>query len=97
MTMSLESERVFPLQVGKCSEEGDPGYKCVETGQVAVLLGWTVGLIEHVTFKQSCEEHEGMSTRRSRGGSLQEEEPPGQMHEGRRVSVFKGEPGGSWG
>ena len=32
-----------------------------------------------------------MSIRRSRGGSLQEEEPPGQMHEGRRVSVFKGE------
>ena len=30
-----------------------------------------------------------MSTRRSRGGSLQEEEPPGQMHEGRRVSVFR--------
>ena len=55
------------------------------------------GLTENVTFKQSCEEHEGMSTRRSRGGSLQEEEPPGQMHEGRRVSVFMGEPGGSWG
>ena len=50
MTMSLECERVFPLQVGKYSEEGDPGYKCVETGQVAVLLGWTVGLIK-VTFK----------------------------------------------
>ena len=33
-----------------------------------------------------------MSTRRARGGSLQAEEPPGQMHEGRRVSVFKGEP-----
>ena len=28
-----------------------------------------------------------MSTRRSRGGSLQAEEPPGQMHEDRRVSV----------
>ena len=26
-----------------------------------------------------------MSTRRSRGGSLQAEEPPGQMHAGRRV------------
>ena len=51
MTMSLVSEGVFPLQVDECSEEGDPGYKCVETGQVAVLLGWTVGLIEKVTFK----------------------------------------------
>lgn len=41
MTMSPESEGVFPVQVDKCSEEGDPGYKCVGTGQVAVLLGWT--------------------------------------------------------
>ena len=41
MTMSLVSEGVFPLQVGKCSEGGDPEYKCVGTGKVAVLLGWT--------------------------------------------------------
>ena len=41
MTMSPESEGVFPVQVGKCSEEGDPEYECVRTGQVAVLLGWT--------------------------------------------------------
>ena len=40
---------VFPVQVGKCSEEGDPGYKCVGTGKVAVLLGWSVGLTEKVT------------------------------------------------
>ena len=38
-----------------------------------------------------------MSTNMSRGSSLQAEEPPVQMHKGRRVSVFKGEPGGSWG
>ena len=49
--MSLISEGGVCLEIGKCSEEGDPGYKCVETGQVAVLLGWTVGLIEKVTFK----------------------------------------------
>ena len=49
MTMSLESEGVFPLQVGKCSEEGDPEYECVGTGKVAVLLGWSVDLIEKVT------------------------------------------------
>ena len=30
---------VFPIQAGKCSDVGDPGYKCVGTGQVAVLLG----------------------------------------------------------
>ena len=41
MTMSLVSEGVFPLQVGKCSEEGDPEYECVGTGRVAVLLRWT--------------------------------------------------------
>ena len=39
MTMSLVSEGVFPVQVGKCPEEGDPEYECVGTGQVAVLLG----------------------------------------------------------
>ena len=33
----------------------------------------------------------------SGGGSLQAVEPPVQMHEGRRVSVFKGEPGGRCG
>lgn len=38
--MSLVSEGVFPLEVGKCSEEGDPEYECVGTGKVAVLLGW---------------------------------------------------------
>ena len=42
---------MFPVQVGKCSEEGDPEYKCVGAGKVTVLLGWTVGLIEKVTFK----------------------------------------------
>ena len=41
MTMGLVSEGVFPLQVGKCSEEGDPEYECVGTGKVAVLLEWT--------------------------------------------------------
>ena len=42
---------MFPVHVGKCSEEGEPGYKCVGTGKVAVLLGCTVGLIEKVTLK----------------------------------------------
>ena len=51
MTMSLVSEGVFPLQVGKCSEEGDPEYECVGTGKVAVLLGWRVGFTEKVTFE----------------------------------------------
>ena len=41
MTMSLVSDGVFPVQVGKCSEESDPEYECVGTGKVAVLLGWT--------------------------------------------------------
>ena len=41
MTMSLVRREVFPIQVGKCPEEGDPGYKCVGTRKVAVLLGWT--------------------------------------------------------
>lgn len=27
--MRLVSEGVFPLEVGKCSEEGDPEYECV--------------------------------------------------------------------
>ena len=39
--MSLVSEGVLPVQVGKCSEEGDPEYECVGTGKQAVLLGWT--------------------------------------------------------
>lgn len=51
MTMSLVSDGVFPVQVGKCPEEGDPEYECVGTGKVAVLLGWTVGLTEKVTFE----------------------------------------------
>ena len=51
MTMSLVSDGVFPVQVGKCSEESDPEYECVGTGKVAVLLGWTVGLTEKVTFE----------------------------------------------
>ena len=51
MTMSLVSEGVFPVQVGKCPEESDPGDKCVGTGKVTVLLGWTVGLTEKVTFE----------------------------------------------
>lgn len=40
MTVSLVSE-MFPVWVGKCSEEGDAEYECVGTGQVAVLLGCT--------------------------------------------------------
>ena len=47
--MSLVSEGVFSLRGGKCSEEGDPEYECVGTGKVAVLLGWSVDLIEKVT------------------------------------------------
>ena len=32
-------------------EDGDPAYKCVGTLKVAVLLGWTVGLIGKVTIE----------------------------------------------
>ena len=49
--MSLVSEGVFHLEVAKCSEEGDPEYERVGTGKVAVLLGWSVGLIEKLTFE----------------------------------------------
>lgn len=47
--MSLVSKGVFPFEVGKCSKEGDLEYECVGPGKVAVLLGWSVGLIEKVT------------------------------------------------
>ena len=40
--MSLISEGGVCLEIGKCSEEGDPEYKCVGTGNVAVLLEWSV-------------------------------------------------------
>ena len=39
--MSLISEGSVCLEIGKCSEEGDPEYECVGTGKVAVLLEWT--------------------------------------------------------
>ena len=39
--ISLVTEGVFSVLVGKCSEEGDPEYEGVGTGKVAVLLGWT--------------------------------------------------------
>lgn len=38
-----------------------------------------------------------MSTSMSGGSALQAEEPPVQMQEGRRVCVFKEEPGGRCG
>ena len=37
-----------------------------------------------------------MSTSMSGGSALHAEEPPVQMQEGRRVCVFKEEPGGRW-
>ena len=40
--MSLISEGSVCLEIGKCSEEGDPEYKCVGTGNVAVLLACSV-------------------------------------------------------
>ena len=40
--MSLISEGSVCLEIGKCSEEGDPEYKRVGAGNVAVLLEWSV-------------------------------------------------------
>ena len=71
--LSLVSKGVFPFEVGKCSKEGDPEYECVGPGKVAVLLGWSVGLIEKVTSEGRCEGQEGMPTRRSGRSSLQAE------------------------
>ena len=40
--VSLIREGSVCLEIGKCSEKGDPEYKRVGPGNVAVLLGWSV-------------------------------------------------------
>ena len=40
--MGLIREGSVCLEIGKCSEEGDPEYKRVGPGDVAVSPGWSV-------------------------------------------------------
>ena len=40
--MSLISEESVCLRIGKFFDEGDLEYNCVGTGNVAVLLEWSV-------------------------------------------------------